>query len=462
MTIHEAIALHQAGDLDAAERQYLDILKAEPGHADALHLLGLIKYAREEYEQAVVMVSKAIELAPKNGVYYFNLGNILRDQCDIQGAVSAFLDAISVEPDNAEFYYVLADILDTNDQGARAVEFYKRAIDLEPDNIDLHLDLGACYQGLNQMDAAISQYQHALALNPKLASAHNNLGGVFQALGDMQRAGSCYLAAIESDPELVEAHRNYAAVLEIQGNTESALHHYREALRISPDYDEVAFKIAALSGDSAPAIAPSDYVAGLFDQYADEFDNHLTGTLGYRTPRLLREMYDRLAGESGLIRILDLGCGTGLSGEEFRDQASHLAGVDLSSRMIEKAAERGIYHELVCGDVVSVLRRDAAAWDLLLAVDVLVYIGDLSGLFQAATTALRPGGWLLFSVEKSTKSGFVLGKSGRYAHNLNYLESLAEKVGLSVVGAEETILRQDYGNDVMGYLLLMQKPTEIH
>lgn len=456
--IHEAIALHQAGDLDAAEQQYQAILTSEPDHPDALHLLGLINYAREEYDQAVEMVQQAINLAPLNSVYSFNLGNIYRDQGNVQSAETAYLNAISVEPDNAEYFYVLADMLDSTGQGARAVEYYKRATELEPDDAGIHLDLGACYQGQNQMDAAVLQYQAALAIDPTLAPAHNNLGGIFQALGEMGKAGSCYRHAIESDPELAEAHRNYAAILEIQGDTESALHHYHEALRINPDYDEVAFKVAALSGDKAPAVAPSGYVAGLFDQYAEEFDKHLTGTLGYRTPRLLREMFDRLAGESGLIRILDLGCGTGLSGEAFRDLASYMAGVDLSSRMIDKAAERGIYDELHCGDVVDALKRTPSGWGLLLAVDVLVYIGDLGDFMQAAASALKPGGSLLFSVEKSIQSGFVLGKSGRYAHNMDYLEGLAGKAGLTIVGAEETVLRKDYGNDVIGYVLMMQKP----
>ena len=90
-----------------------------------------------------------------------------------------------------------------------------------------------------------------------------------------------------------------------------------------------------------------------------------------------------------------------------------MAGVDLSSRMIDKAEARGIYNELQCGDVIEALKRDTPAWDLLLAADVLVYIGDLGDFMPAAASALRAGGWLLFSVEKSTQSGFVLGKAGR-------------------------------------------------
>ena len=456
--IHEAIAFHQAGDLDAAEQQYRNILATNPSHADALHLLGLIYYAREEYEQAVAMVRQAIDLAPQNGVYFFNLGNIYKDLGHAQAAEHAYLNATSVEPNNAEYFYVLADMLDSIGEGARAVEYYERAVELEPDDAALQLELGTCYQGQNQLDAAVSHYHAALALDPALAPAHNNLGGIYQAQGDMEKAGACYRHAIKSDPELAEAHRNYAAVLEIQGETASALHHYREALRINPAYDEVTFKIAALNGDGAPATAPSEYVAGLFDQYAEEFDHHLTETLGYRTPQLLREMFDRLAEEPGLIRILDLGCGTGLSGEAFKDCASYMAGVDLSSRMIDKAEARGIYNELQCGDVIEALKRDTPAWDLLLAADVLVYIGDLGDFMPAAASALRAGGWLLFSVEKSTQGSFVLGKAGRYAHSMDYLKNLASEAGLNLLATEETVLRQNYGNDVMGYLLMMQKP----
>src|SRR5690606_25849867 len=155
----------------------------------------------------------------------------------------------------------------------------------------------------------------------------------------------------------------------------------------------VAYKLAALRGDPAPESAPAEYVAGLFDQYAEEFDAHLTGELGYQTPQRLREPFDGLAGGATGLRVLDLGCGTGLSGLVFRDCAAHLAGVDLSPRMLDKARGRGIYDELHCADLVQALERPGPDWDLMLAADVFVYLGDLGAVLRAAARALRPGGW---------------------------------------------------------------------
>lgn len=455
--INEAIALHQNGELDAAEQIYRSILAEEPVHADALHLLGLIHYVREEYKEAINNVKQAIEYAPDNAVYSFNLGNIYQQAEDIEAAKGAYLAAISNEPANAEYRYELANMLDANGQAENAVEYYEQAVLLEPDNAFIHLDFGACYQALQQWGKALAQYQSALSLEPTLAQAHNNMGSIFQTHGELDKASECYRKAIESDPELAESHRNYAGILVIQGDKDAALQHYQEALRVNPDYHEVAYKIAALQGDEVPLVAPSEYVAQLFDQYAEEFDEHLTGVLQYQTPQLLRQLFNQLHDCSKPLRIMDLGCGTGLSGEAFKDCAEYLAGVDISPRMVEKAGERNIYNELTCGDVVQALQESENNWHLILAADVLVYIGDLEEVMGAAVDYLHPDGSLLFSVERSDEKGFRLGESGRYAHSLDYINRLAEKHALAIRMVEESVIRKEYGNDVTGYLIAMQK-----
>ncbi|MFX8227089.1 methyltransferase domain-containing protein, partial [Acinetobacter baumannii] len=88
-------------------------------------------------------------------------------------------------------------------------------------------------------------------------------------------------------------------------------------------------------------------------------------------PDLLRAAVDRVMPGATGLRILDLGCGTGLAGVTFMALAAHLAGVDLSPRMVEKARQRGLYDELGVGDVVEAMRRTPGGWDLLVAADVL-------------------------------------------------------------------------------------------
>jgi predicted TPR repeat methyltransferase len=97
--------------------------------------------------------------------------------------------------------------------------------------------------------------------------------------------------------------------------------------------------LASLGAETAPVAAPKEYVIGLFDRYADHFDEHLVGKLRYRTPSLLLDAVMRLApsGNLGTLDILDLGCGTGLVGSLLRPLARTLTGVDISSNMLQIA-----------------------------------------------------------------------------------------------------------------------------
>jgi predicted TPR repeat methyltransferase len=525
MKLQQAIERHQAGDLDEAERLYREILAGQPAQADALHLLGLIHYARDDAATAAELIRRAIGHAPGTAVYHFNLGNVCRALADAAAALAAYRAAIALAPDEADYHNNLGTLHEALDEraaardcyrravalnaddaelhlnlgnalralgdadaalasyrqamalapgaaathraiadlhsecarAAAALPHYRRALELDPDDAALHVDLGACLQRLGHIDEAVVHYRAALALQADLAEAHNNLGALHQARGELAQAAACYRAALAADPSLAEAHRNYASVLEAAGDTGAALTHYGEALRLNPADTAAAYQRAALRGEAAPDAAPADYVAQLFDQYADSFDAHLTEDLGYRVPQLLRALLDGLGEPRSGMRVLDLGCGTGLSGLAFRDCAAHLAGVDLSPRMIERARARGVYDELAVGEVVGALRAREAHWDLLIAADVFVYLGDLAAVLRAAARSLRPGGRLLFSVEAFEEAHYGLRAAGRYAHSAGYVRDLAEAAGLRVDSERAAVLRRNFGADVQGLLFALRK-----
>src|SRR5262249_34468402 len=98
--------------------------------------------------------------------------------------------------------------------------------------------------------------------------------------------------------------------------------------------------------------APAAYVRHLFDQFAPAYDRRMLEELGYQAPAILRALFAMLKGsEARNLAILDLGCGTGLSGAAFKGLAARLDGVDLSPNMIEAAKERGIYDRLEVADL---------------------------------------------------------------------------------------------------------------
>jgi predicted TPR repeat methyltransferase len=114
-------------------------------------------------------------------------------------------------------------------------------------------------------------------------------------------------------------------------------------------------------------------------------------------------------------RALDLGAGTGLCGELLRPLCDAIVGVDLSRQMLARAATRGCYDALEHGDLLDYLERTEQRFDLFVAADSLVYLGDLDGCFADAARSALPGACLAVSLENGPDDGHELGLSGRYA-----------------------------------------------
>ncbi len=175
--------------------------------------------------------------------------------------------------------------------------------------------------------------------------------------------------------------------------------------------------------------------------------------LDYQAPSLLAGMVARHA--TAFSEILDLGCGTGLSAEPFAGFGARLTGVDLSGGMLAKAAERNAYADLVQADIVDFLRDRAETFDLVLAADVLIYLGDLAPLFEALSPVVRPGGLFAFSVEVGADGWTVL-PSGRFAHADAYVRDLAAP-DFEILEHEVTDLRREGAGVARGALYLMRR-----
>jgi 2-polyprenyl-6-hydroxyphenyl methylase/3-demethylubiquinone-9 3-methyltransferase len=265
---------------------------------------------------------------------------------------------------------------------------------------------------------------------------------------------------------LAEAYERGLAC-EKAGDLAGAVAAFRRVLAIDPeDRGGAAVRLAALGEGPVPETAPPAYVALLFDQHAEAFDEMLVDQLGYHTPMELRERL-RERGFAGCARLLDLGCGTGLTGQSLRDMAEHLTGVDLSEGMLAVADEKGVYDDLYVGDAEGFLMASAeeegAVWDLIVATDVLPYVGALEGLFAAAAACLAPGGGLAVSTETLPEAafegrGYRVGPKQRFAHAEGYLRTTLTDAGLTVEEILPITVRHDEGAPIPGHLVFARKP----
>ena len=196
----------------------------------------------------------------------------------------------------------------------------------------------------------------------------------------------------------------------------------------------------------------------MFDSFAAHFDHRLVDDLNYRIPQILCERIVEMCGPRKL-RVLDLGCGTGLCGTHLGNACSLLVGVDVSPAMLARAAEQQRYDKLIEQDIVEYLAgAAAAAFDVVLAADVFVYIGDLAEVFTQAARVLDAGGVFAFSIERADdECDFRLQPNGRYVQSASYIERIAAASGLALLLSFEQMIRGEPGTGVPGLAFFLRK-----
>jgi len=415
----------QAGRQDKAEDIFEQLLKVLPNNADDLHSLGGVAYQLGKYEIAIDLLNKAIQNDSTRDYLYCNLGSLLKSQGRLDEAVASYRNALAINPDYAE---------------ARN-------------------NLGIALKAQGKLDEAIASYQRAITINPDYAEAYNNLGIVLKAQDKMDEAVTSYQYAITINPDYTEALHNLGVVFKDQDKLDEAATLYERILALDPTHPSAGHMLAALRGETTE-MAPAKYVKVLFDRYSSNYDHHLMEKLHYNTPTLLRQALQSLfSHDLHFQNAIDLGCGTGLAGREFREMAARLSGIDLSPKMIEEAEKKDIYDVLVVGDIMEFLNNTSEKYDLFIAADVFLYIGNLGPLFTSVTTRSSIGAYLVLSTESSHEKEYVLRQTGRYAHSRNYIQSLAKDHRFIVEKCQSGGLRKEKGQWTMGDIFVLKHIT---
>jgi predicted TPR repeat methyltransferase len=273
---------------------------------------------------------------------------------------------------------------------------------------------------------------------------------------DWTAAREAAVSACELAPNSNDAWFVLAEICERLGAADEAASAFRRCLAIDPD-DRfgAAARLAMMGVAATPTRLPPAYVTALFDGVAARFEESLLGRLDYRVPSLLYEaVNDHRNRLPTSLAVLDLGCGTGLSGEIFRTLAHRLDGIDLSSRMIAEAARKKIYDSLRTGDLLDPPDPTAARYDLVLAADVFNYLGDLTPAFAAAAARLAPRGMLAFTIEEGDLDPFDLGPGQRYRHSSPAVRAQLTALQFKPIDDRATVLRLERREPVRGRILI--------
>jgi predicted O-linked N-acetylglucosamine transferase (SPINDLY family) len=241
-----AVGLHESGDLVGAETAYRRILAIDPGHADALHLLGVVEHQRGRHEVALQLIGRAIALAPDRADYRNNLGVVLRALGRLEDAVAAHREAIRLVPAYPDALANLGVALQELGLPHEAITPLEAALRLEPRHVNAAFALADILRQAGDLGKALSLYQRAHALAPGRADVLNNLGVALASAGRTGEAADAFLLAATLDPAGFEPMSNHGALMEGMGRTEEAAEAYGLVARNRPGESHWPIRIAAL------------------------------------------------------------------------------------------------------------------------------------------------------------------------------------------------------------------------
>lgn len=440
-------------------------------------------------DNAIFHYQKAIELDPEYIFAYNNIGSICLKQGDLSKAQINFETAIKIMPTFSDAHYNLTTVLVKKNLLSAALKQLDIILNFNPKYTEAHHRKAQLSYQIGDLLTAIYHYQKCLELQPHSIEALYNLGSIFLKLGKPQEAAKYFLRSISLSPDSetfynlgvsymqqdqhkeaimyfeqtlnfqpnhIGALTNVSSIYLKLGEYSNAAKYFREILRLQPNNNEAYFILSALGEINSPfEKAPNLYIQNLFDNYAFHYEEHLA-LLDYKIPELILKTINEITEAGSNWNVLDLGCGTGLVGEKIRPFAKNLIGIDLSEKMLSLAKQKNLYDELSLDDINESIKKYSNL-DLVIAADTLVYIGNLSKIFEQLYTAVKVGGMVIFTIEKTSKYPYELQKTARFAHSKKYIKELVKKYNFDILLQQNAFLRKHNGKNLEGYFYVLKK-----
>ncbi len=449
------------------------------------NLIGRLLHDLGRPQESVDYYTRALQLDNKGEAVFRNLGSAYQAIGQAQMAFASFQQAVQLAPDDGLVYLKLAyfyedfakmDWDDAADHAERCYRYYLDSVD--PEDTSVLTRLGNLLVREHKSEEAVAVYERVLALDSSLYNVWFN-----------------------------KAHAHIKV-----GANGAAIASLRKTLELQPNIAAATHMLRALSEEEADEATSVDeaYIRDLFNDYGQDYDNHVKKLL-YSAPRVIRQELAKVyqgrfnipedevdnvplspPGEgpgctvvvptiriNNTLDILDLGCGTGLAGAWLKDYANSITGVDLSENMVDVARKKMIYKELNIMSAACFLQSCAADFDLVVAADMLSYVGELAELFKGVGKVMRRGAHFAFTVEavsdvqvgkgaidrdfeasvaQGQHRGYKLLRNGRFGYSRTYVDKVLSGLGeVDVLVSRQFSPRMDAGEPVPGYLYVITK-----
>ncbi len=231
--LERAEQLRQMGQLAQARDLCQQVVAAQPRHAEALHLLGIILHQSGQAAAAIEMLQRAVAANPGIPLYYSNLGEMLRLSGRFDEAVAAGERAVSLHPGYSHALNNLGIAHYDRREYEKAAEYYRRALARDPTFAEAHNNLGNAYRALHKLDESIACFDRALRLKPNYVDAVANQASALHLIGRIDDSIAAYRRAIAMQPMHANAHSGVGLLYLMNGDFAEGWYEYEWRLRSS-------------------------------------------------------------------------------------------------------------------------------------------------------------------------------------------------------------------------------------
>ena len=261
-TLDKAVALQHAGELDAAEKLFKQVLALEPRHPAALYSLAALASGRSEFALALTYIEPVVISNPSfaqahlaKSIIQYHLGQLDAALRAVEKAVA--LDAhlpnaqahaqtvkVAMGVLQAQAPAAAAPVMALNNQAialqsegehAQAIALLEQSLQLAPQDFTALYSIGISQSATGQAHAALASFARAAQAAPHMAIAHFANAKAYQDLGMSENAIACYDQAIVVDPNYIQAYTNKAAILQAINRHHDALMTLIAAVEVDPN-----------------------------------------------------------------------------------------------------------------------------------------------------------------------------------------------------------------------------------
>ncbi len=442
---------------DEALKYYKECHKLDTSNVEVLNNIGILYRDTNQIENSLKYFNKSILLNNKVASTYNNLGTLHAIAKNLDDAEKNFKKSIKLDNNFLDAYVNLGSLYFDKFDFDASLYYFKRIIKKDASYAFINIvyeKMGLIFKEKGDTETAIEYLNKSLSIKDNPA-VYNNLGHLYFTLKSWNNAKQNFLKAFNMNSKKALYAYNIACCEYELNNEKEAIIFLEKAIDLNPNYEQATHLLSSLNGNNVEK-APSNYVEELFDNYAENFENHLVKKLKYSTKRV-RDIILKFSNKKTFKSVLDLGCGTGLVGLEIKKFSKKLTGVDISKKMIDKASSKKIYDVLVCKELVSYLKENKLNHDLIIASDVLTYFGKCDEIFELIKNNNHFKKTIFaFTTEHTEEQNYILDVSGRFKHSYEYIENLCSVFDFEIKYFEKNILRENKNEPVEGGLYLIK------